>query len=75
MPWLGSGKAVLGMWCPRDTGGYATANVLLGETEPADRGGLQGSEAVQAVSAEDLQRQEGGYEDVGHIDDLAELEV
>ena len=37
MPWLGSVKAVLQMWYPGDTGGYATANVLLGSTDPAGR--------------------------------------
>lgn len=37
MPWLGSVKAVLEMWFPGDTGGYATANVLLGRTDPAGR--------------------------------------
>ena len=37
MPWLGSVKAVLEMWYPGDTGGYATANVLLGKTDPAGR--------------------------------------
>ena len=37
MPWLGSVKAVLEMWYPGDTGGYATANVLLGNTDPAGR--------------------------------------
>jgi beta-glucosidase len=37
MPWLGHVKAVLEMWYPGDTGGYATANVLLGRTDPAGR--------------------------------------
>ena len=37
MPWLSSVKAVLEMWYPGDTGGYATANVLLGRTDPAGR--------------------------------------
>jgi beta-glucosidase len=37
MPWLGQVKAVLEMWYPGDTGGYATANVLLGHTDPAGR--------------------------------------
>ena len=37
MPWLRSVKAVLEMWFPGDTGGYATANVLLGRTDPAGR--------------------------------------
>ena len=37
MPWLGSVKAVLDMWYPGDTGGYATANVLLGAADPAGR--------------------------------------
>lgn len=37
MPWLGQVKAVLEMWYPGDSGGYATANVLLGRTNPAGR--------------------------------------
>jgi beta-glucosidase len=37
MPWLNSVKAVLEMWYPGDTGGYATANVMLGRTDPAGR--------------------------------------
>ena len=37
MPWLGSVRAVLDMWYPGDTGGYATANVLLGHVDPAGR--------------------------------------
>ena len=37
MPWLGEVKAVLEMWYPGDTGGYATANVLLGRADPAGR--------------------------------------
>jgi beta-glucosidase len=37
MPWLGSARAVLEMWYPGDTGGYATADVLLGRADPAGR--------------------------------------
>jgi beta-glucosidase len=37
MPWLGSVRAVLEMWYPGDTGGYATADVLLGRANPAGR--------------------------------------
>lgn len=37
MPWLGNVKAVLEMWYSGDTGGYATANVLLGNADPAGR--------------------------------------
>jgi len=37
MPWLGSVKSVLEMWYPGAMGGYATANVLLGTTDPAGR--------------------------------------
>jgi beta-glucosidase len=37
MPWLSKVKAVLEMWFPGDRGGYATANVLLGRTDPAGR--------------------------------------
>lgn len=37
MPWLSKVKAVLEMWYPGDSGGYATANVLTGRTNPAGR--------------------------------------
>jgi beta-glucosidase len=34
LPWLDHVKAVLQMWWPGDEGGWATANVLLGKTNP-----------------------------------------
>jgi beta-glucosidase len=37
LPWLDKVKAVLEMWWPGDEGGWATANVLLGEKSPAGR--------------------------------------
>ena len=37
MPWLGKVKAVVQMWWPGDEGGWATANVLLGKTNPGGR--------------------------------------
>jgi beta-glucosidase len=37
MPWLGKVKAVLQMWWPGDEGGWATANLLLGKSNPAGR--------------------------------------
>jgi beta-glucosidase len=37
MPWLSKVKAVLEMWYPGDRGGYATANVLLGKTDPGGK--------------------------------------
>jgi beta-glucosidase len=37
MPWLEKVKAVVQMWWPGDEGGPATANVLLGRTNPAGR--------------------------------------
>jgi beta-glucosidase len=37
MPWLSNVKSVLEMWFPGDTGGYATANVLLGKAGPGGR--------------------------------------
>jgi beta-glucosidase len=37
LPWLGRVKAVLQMWWPGDEGGWATANILLGKTNPAGR--------------------------------------
>lgn len=37
LPWLNQVKAVLEMWYPGDEGGYATANILLGNINPAGR--------------------------------------
>jgi beta-glucosidase len=37
MPWLAHVKAVVEMWWPGDEGGWATARVLLGKTDPAGR--------------------------------------
>src|SRR5215469_15587477 len=37
MPWLDRVKAVLQMWWPGDEGGWATANILLGKTNPGGR--------------------------------------
>ena len=37
MPWLDKVKGVLQMWWTGDEGGWATANVLLGRTDPAGR--------------------------------------
>ncbi len=37
LPWLSKVKAVLEMWYPGDGGGVATANVLLGRSDPAGR--------------------------------------
>jgi beta-glucosidase len=37
MPWLGRVKSVLEMWYPGDRGGYATASVLLGQTDPGGK--------------------------------------
>ena len=37
LPWLHKVKAVLQMWWPGDEGGWATANLLLGKTNPAGR--------------------------------------
>jgi beta-glucosidase len=37
LPWLDQVKAVLEMWYPGDGGGVATANVLLGRSDPAGR--------------------------------------
>ncbi len=37
MPWLPQVKSVLQMWFPGEEGGLATANLLLGNTNPAGR--------------------------------------
>jgi len=37
LPWANRVKAIVEMWWPGDEGGWATANVLLGKTNPAGR--------------------------------------
>ena len=37
LPWADHVKAILEMWWPGDEGGWATANLLLGKTDPAGR--------------------------------------
>jgi beta-glucosidase len=37
LPWIDKVKGVLQMWWPGDEGGWATANVLLGNVSPAGR--------------------------------------
>jgi beta-glucosidase len=37
MPWANRVKTILEMWWPGDEGGWATANLLLGKTNPAGR--------------------------------------
>ena len=37
LPWIDKVRAVLQMWWPGDEGGWATANVLLGKSNPAGR--------------------------------------
>jgi beta-glucosidase len=37
MPWIGKVKGVLEMWWPGDEGGWATAKLLLGKSDPAGR--------------------------------------
>jgi beta-glucosidase len=37
LPWAGHVKAILEMWWPGDEGGWATADLLLGKTNPAGR--------------------------------------
>jgi Glycosyl hydrolase family 3 C-terminal domain len=50
MPWLGSVKAVLEMWHPGDTGGYATANSRM----TAGRGESCRNSPLQRYVARDL---------------------
>ncbi|WP_158793252.1 beta-glucosidase [Granulicella sp. L60] len=53
MPWIGKVKAVLQMWWPGDEGGWATADVLLGKTDPAGRLPFTWAKRLQDYAAND----------------------
>ena len=53
LPWLDHVKAVLQMWWPGDEGGWATANILLGKTNPAGRLPLTWAKRLEDYAATD----------------------
>jgi beta-glucosidase len=53
LPWLDRVKAVLEMWWPGDEGGWATANVLLGNANPAGRLPMTWAKRLEDYAATD----------------------
>jgi beta-glucosidase len=53
LPWADRVKAILEMWWPGDEGGWATANVLLGRTNPAGRLPVTWARRLQDYAATD----------------------
>jgi beta-glucosidase len=53
LPWLSKVKAVLQMWWPGDEGGWATANLLLGKSNPAGRLPVTWAKRLEDYAAND----------------------
>ena len=53
LPWADGVKAILEMWWPGDEGGWATAKVLLGQTNPAGRLPVTWGRRLQDYAATD----------------------
>jgi beta-glucosidase len=65
LPWAGRVKAILEMWWPGDEGGWATAKVLLGRTNPAGRLPVTWARALTDYPATDPRHPERSSEGVG----------
>jgi beta-glucosidase len=66
LPWANRVKAILEMWWPGDEGGWATANVLLGKTNPAGRLPVTWGRRLQDYPATDPRFPERSAEGVEH---------
>ena len=66
LPWLSKVKAVLQMWWPGDEGGWATADVLLGKTNPAGRLPFTWAKRIEDYPATDLSHPERSAAGVDH---------
>ena len=66
LPWANQVKAILEMWWPGDEGGWATANVLLGKTNPAGRLPVTWGRRLQDYPATDPRFPERSAEGVEH---------
>jgi beta-glucosidase len=72
LPWLNHVKAVLEMWYPGDGGGVATANVLLGRSDPAGRLPFTWAERLDEYVSHDPAHPERSSDGVGGITTFSE---
>jgi len=66
MPWVNRVQAILEMWWPGDEGGWATAKVLLGATNPAGRLPVTWARRLQDYPATDPRYPERSAAGVEH---------
>ncbi len=72
LPWLKQVKAVLEMWYPGDGGGVATANVLLGRSNPAGRLPFTWADKLDQYVSHDPKHPERSSKGVGGITKFSE---
>ena len=65
LPWAGRVKAILEMWWPGDEGGWATAKLLLGRSNPAGRLPMTWARALEDYPATDPRYPERSSAGVG----------
>ncbi len=66
LPWVDKVKAVLEMWWPGDEGGWATANILLGKSNPAGRLPVTWAKKLTDYAATDPRYPERSKKGVDH---------
>jgi beta-glucosidase len=66
LPWANRVKAILEMWWPGDEGGWSTANILLGRTNPAGRLPVTWAKRLQEYPATDPRYPERSGKGVNH---------
>lgn len=66
LPWASQVKAILEMWWPGDEGGWATAKLLLGKTNPAGRLPFTWGRRLQDYPADDPRFPERSAKGVDH---------
>ncbi len=66
MPWLPKVKGVLEMWWTGDEGGWATANILLGKSNPAGRLPITWAKRLEDYASNDPAHPERSAKGVDH---------
>jgi beta-glucosidase len=72
LPWANRVKAILEMWWPGDEGGWATAKVLLGLSNPAGRLPVTWARALTDYPATDPRYPERSSAGVNHVTTFSE---